>query len=122
MEGNVAHDAHLFANGEWQFIGKKNKTLGRDKYLKKCLTFFRYTKIRQKVEENLHICYIKHAKNDHFKSGKGLGNHSKYFIVDDLCSYTGSQNIYVCDLAEWGVIVDDSVLTAKILQDYWRPL
>lgn len=80
------------------------------------------TKIRQKVEENLRICYIKHAKNDHFKSGKGLGNHSKYFIVDDLCSYTGSQNLYVCDLAEWGVIVDDSAFTAKMLQDYWRPL
>jgi len=42
--------------------------------------------------------------------------------VDDICSYTGSQNIYVCDLAEWGLIIDDSAVTAQMIQDYWKPL
>ena len=49
-------------------------------------------------------------------------NHSKYIIVDDVCSYTGSQNLYVSNLAEWGVIVDDAKLTAKMLEDYWNPM
>jgi len=70
------------------------------------------SKIRQLVEENLRLCYKKHPK----------ANHAKYFIVDDLCSYTGSQNLYVCDLAEWGVIIDDSAVTAHMLQDYWKPM
>jgi len=30
-----------------------------------------------------------------------MGNHSKHFIVDDIATYIGSQNLYVCDLAEW---------------------
>jgi len=80
------------------------------------------SKIRQLVEENLRICYIKHAKNPSFGNGIGVANHAKYFIVDDICSYTGSQNIYVCDLAEWGLIIDDSAVTAQMIQDYWKPL
>jgi len=78
--------------------------------------------LRQKVEDNLRICYVKHAKKDTFISGVGVGSHAKYFIVDDLCSYTGSQNLYVSDLAEWGVVIDDSTVTAQMIDDYWKPL
>lgn len=48
--------------------------------------------------------------------------HSKFFIVDDVCSYTGSQNLYVCDLAEWGVLVDDQEQTQKMMEEYWNPM
>ena len=43
-------------------------------------------------------------------------------MVDDQCSYTGSQNLYVCDLAEWGVVVDDKASNEKILKDFWNPM
>mmetsp|Transcript_24854 Transcript_24854/g.44715 ORF Transcript_24854/g.44715 Transcript_24854/m.44715 type:complete len:544 (+) Transcript_24854:63-1694(+) len=78
--------------------------------------------LRQKVEDNLRICYIRHGSGNAYPSGRQIANHTKYFIVDDVCSYTGSQNMYVCDLAEWGVIIDDAEITEKMLGDYWNPL
>ena len=48
--------------------------------------------------------------------------HAKHFIVDDVCTYIGSQNLYICDLAEWGVVVDDAEATKKIIREYWQPM
>lgn len=78
--------------------------------------------LRQKVEDNLRICYIRHASGNKYIDGKEVSNHSKFFIIDDVCSYTGSQNLYVADLAEWGVIIDDVDVTNKMIEDYWFPL
>jgi len=78
--------------------------------------------LRQKVEDNLRISYIRHKAGKCYASGMEVSNHSKYFIVDDVCSYTGSQNLYVCDLAEWGVLIDDANITAKMMEDYWNPM
>ena len=80
------------------------------------------SELRKKVEENLRICFIRHAKSSTYKDGLNIGNHSKYFIIDDIASYTGSQNLYVCDLAEWGVMIDDAGETKKMMKDYWNPL
>ena len=33
-----------------------------------------------------------------------------------------SQNIYICDLAEWGVLIDDEATTKKIMEEYWNPM
>jgi phosphatidylserine/phosphatidylglycerophosphate/cardiolipin synthase-like enzyme len=61
--------------------------------------------IRKKVEDNLRICFIRHVNNKNKHSdGMNIGLHSKYFIIDDIASYTGSQNLYECDLAEWGML------------------
>ena len=78
--------------------------------------------LRQKVEDNLFICYIRHDKKDSYENGERIGNHCKYFIVDDMISYTGSQNLYECDLAEWGVLIDDVKMTAKMIDGYWKPM
>ena len=78
--------------------------------------------LRQKVEDNLRICYIRHAGGKHYTSGEEVSNHSKFFIVDDVCSYTGSQNLYICDLAEWGVVIDDEHVTAQMMEEYWNPM
>ncbi len=51
-----------------------------------------------------------------------IGNHAKFFIVDDVAFYLGSQNLYEADLAEWGVIVDSPEMTAEILTEYWDPM
>jgi len=79
-------------------------------------------------QEKLMISFIRHkGGNTYFREKEDektieISNHAKYVIVDDICSYTGSQNLYLCDLAEWGVIIDDANITAKMLEDYWNPL
>jgi phosphatidylserine/phosphatidylglycerophosphate/cardiolipin synthase-like enzyme len=78
--------------------------------------------LRQKVEENLRVCFIRHDKSSVYSDGGNIGLHSKFFIVDDVASYTGSQNLYECDLAEWGVVVDDADATAKMMSEYWTPM
>ena len=44
---------------------------------------------------------------------------AKHFIIDDICCYIGSQNLYICDLAEWGVVIDDAPSVKKIKEEYW---
>jgi phosphatidylserine/phosphatidylglycerophosphate/cardiolipin synthase-like enzyme len=80
------------------------------------------SELRKKVEENLRICYIRHKKTDAYQSGEKIGNHTKFFMVDDVTSYTGSQNLYVSDLAEWGVIIDSAARTKEMMEDYWNPM
>jgi len=48
--------------------------------------------------------------------------HSKHFIVDDVSTYIGSQNLYMCDLAEWGVIIDSEAEVKKIKEEYFDPM
>jgi len=60
--------------------------------------------------------------NEYPDDGGFIANHTKYFIVDDVCSYTGLQNMYVCDLAEWGVVIDDVDVTSRMIDEYWDPL
>jgi phosphatidylserine/phosphatidylglycerophosphate/cardiolipin synthase-like enzyme len=47
---------------------------------------------------------------------------AKHFIVDDICCYIGSQNLYICDLAEWGVVIDDPRQVQSIKAQYWDPM
>ena len=51
-----------------------------------------------------------------------VGLHSKFFIIDDICTYVGSQNLYQFDLAEWGVVIDNKSKTAEIKQQLWTPV
>ena len=36
-----------------------------------------------------------------------------------MCCYIGSQNLYTCDLAEWGVVIDSEEVVTNIKQQYW---
>ena len=47
---------------------------------------------------------------------------AKHFIVDDICTYIGSQNLYICDLAEWGVVIDHPEQVQSIKAQYWDPM
>lgn len=78
--------------------------------------------LRKKVAENLRVCFIKQAQGNAYSDGTTIGLHSKHFIIDNVACYTGSQNLYVCDLAEWGVIVDHEETTQKILREVWNPM
>lgn len=77
------------------------------------------SELRQKVTDNLRVCFLKDSTGDMWKDGKKMGLHSKHFIVDDICCYVGSQNLYICDLAEWGVVIDDEAAVTKIMEEYW---
>ena len=89
------------------------------------------TIIKEKIiGKKLIISYIRHkGGNTYYQDEKEEGeedneiyNHPKFFIIDDVCSYTGSQNLYRSDLAEWGIIIDDADITAQMMEDYWNPL
>ena len=51
-----------------------------------------------------------------------LGMHAKHVIVDDIATYIGSQNLYNCNNAEWGIIVDSEEETKTLLKEYWIPM
>jgi phosphatidylserine/phosphatidylglycerophosphate/cardiolipin synthase-like enzyme len=78
--------------------------------------------LRKKVEENLRVCFIRRKVGNKYETGMTLGMHAKHFIVDDVCTYIGSQNLYICDLAEWGVVVDHKEQVKKLKAEYWDPL
>jgi len=79
-------------------------------------------RLRKMVQENLRVCYIKQGGKNQWSDGGTLGNHAKHFIIDDQCYYIGSQNLYVCDLAEWGILIDDKEQTKKCMSEYWKPM
>jgi len=82
-----------------------------------------HDRLRETVEKNLRICYIRCQRGERtYSDGSLMGLHSKHFIVDDVCCYIGSQNLYICDLAEWGVVIDDAKAVGDIKKRYWDQL
>ena len=79
-------------------------------------------KLRAMIKDNLRICFVRHGKSSKYQDGKTIGLHSKHFIVDDICCYIGSQNLYMCDLAEWGIVVDSKEEVKTIMNDYFIPM
>lgn len=78
--------------------------------------------LREKVSSNLRVCFIKNESGNAWEDDMTLGLHSKHFIIDDVAAYIGSQNLYVCDLAEWGVLIDDEETIQKFMAEYWTPM
>lgn len=79
--------------------------------------------LRKKVTDNLRVSYLRgSATGQRWEDGMTLALHSKHFVVDDVCCYVGSQNLYICDLAEWGVVVDSPAATKQIMDQYWNPM
>jgi len=78
--------------------------------------------LRKKVNENLRVCFIRMKRGKDYQDGMTIGLHAKHFIIDDVAAYIGSQNLYVCDLAEWGVLIDDADTVAKMMDQFWNPL
>lgn len=78
--------------------------------------------LRILVKDNLRVCYIKQGKKNGWADGLTMGMHAKHFIIDDRCYYVGSQNLYIADLAEWGLVIDDEAQTTKMMSEYWGPM
>ena len=56
------------------------------------------------------------------QGSKSFGGHSKFWLVDGIAFYVGSQNLYPNNLAEWGLIVDDTKTAATTKVQFWDPL
>lgn len=78
--------------------------------------------LREKLQEKLRVCYLRGEHGRTYEDGTRMALHSKHFIVDEQACYIGSQNLYVCDLAEWGVIIDHAVTVKQIMSEYWWPM
>jgi len=78
--------------------------------------------IKKKLVYHLRICGLKNKRGNEWQTGKKVGLHSKFFIVDDVCTYIGSQNLYIFDLAEWGVMIDDKNKIAELMASLWNPM
>eukprot|EP00581_Thalassiosira_minuscula_P020018 CAMPEP_0183714334 /NCGR_PEP_ID=MMETSP0737-20130205/8881_1 /TAXON_ID=385413 /ORGANISM="Thalassiosira miniscula, Strain CCMP1093" /LENGTH=671 /DNA_ID=CAMNT_0025943241 /DNA_START=123 /DNA_END=2138 /DNA_ORIENTATION=- len=78
--------------------------------------------LRQKVSDNLRVCFIREECGNTWEDGMTMGMHAKHFIIDDIALYIGSQNLYVCDLAEWGVVIDDEEKVKAMMDEYWNPM
>jgi len=78
--------------------------------------------LKTKVKENLRVCFLRNKSGNEWASGNKVGLHSKVFIVDEVCTYVGSQNLYLFDLAEWGVAIDDEKKTSEIMESLWNPM
>jgi phosphatidylserine/phosphatidylglycerophosphate/cardiolipin synthase-like enzyme len=78
--------------------------------------------LRAKVNDNLRVAFLRQERGNMWADGQSVGMHAKHFIVDDTTTYIGSQNLYVCDLAEWGVVIDDEEQTKKFMEEYWNPM
>jgi hypothetical protein len=80
-------------------------------------------RLRELISENLRVTYMR-STGGLCDSNKNriTGNHAKFFMVDDVSYYIGSQNLYIANLAEWGIIVDDEAQTKKVIAEYWEPV
>ena len=81
--------------------------------LKNSILMQQNDKIENKMRDHVRLCFISisirnkccHIWPD--LRGKTIGLHSKVFIIDNLCYYVGSQNLYLFDLCEFDVAVDE---------------
>ena len=79
------------------------------------------TNSRALLCEKFNIAKLRFSEDDTWSDNVGIGNHSKFFVVDDQAFYLGSQNFYVSNLSEFGLIIDDQEVTADILDVYFNP-
>ncbi len=71
---------------------------------------------------HLHLAPYRFGPDETWPGGKPIGNHSKFWMVDDRYFYIGSDNLYPVDLQEFGYIVDDPAAAAELLHVYWDKL
>jgi len=119
IPGNCSPTEACYGNG-WSCVDVASEIIKR---IQKQFPDAHDGDLRQTVAENLRVCFLKSPKGgQHYKDGQTLGLHSKCFIVDDICCYIGSQNLYLCDLAEWGVVIDDADSVQNLKTQYWDPM
>lgn len=72
--------------------------------------------------EQLHLAPLRWFAGPSWPGGEQVANHAKMVVTDEVAFYVGSQNLYPANLAEFGLIVDDEMMTLDLLQQYWDPM
>jgi phosphatidylserine/phosphatidylglycerophosphate/cardiolipin synthase-like enzyme len=72
--------------------------------------------------QHFHLAPFRFSSDAEWPGKAPIGNHGKFWMVDDRYFYIGSDNLYPVDLQEFGYIVDDAAAAAEIKRDYWNPL
>lgn len=70
------------------------------------------------VCSKLRLAHLRMGDTESWPGGATYANHAKVIVVDDRAFYLGSQNAYVANLAEFGMIVDDASTTRRFVQSY----
>ena len=81
-----------------------------------------YADVVERVRDNLRFASLRFSEDANWDDGEGVGNHAKFLIADDQAAYIGSQNLYVAQLAEHGVLIDDAETVSRIIEAYWSPM
>lgn len=116
--GNLT-PAETFGNG-WTCVDVASEII---KAIRKVYPSATDAQLKKKLEKHLRICYLRRKSGTTWDDGVDtLGLHAKHFIIDDICTYIGSQNLYSCDLAEWGVFIDHVATVEKFKGEYWNPM
>jgi phosphatidylserine/phosphatidylglycerophosphate/cardiolipin synthase-like enzyme len=71
---------------------------------------------------HVHLAPLRFGPDASWPGGKAIGNHAKFWMVDDRVFYIGSDNLYPINLQEFGYIVDDRKAAAELIDAYWNPL
>lgn len=70
----------------------------------------------------LHIAPFRFGPDATWPGNIPIGNHGKFWMVDDQVFYIGSDNFYPVDLQEFGFIVDSRAAAAEFRREYWNHL
>ena len=81
-----------------------------------------YADVVERVRDNLRFASLRFSEDASWEGGENIGNHAKFLIADDQAAYIGSQNLYVAQLAEHGVLIDDAETVSRIIETYWSPM
>jgi Phospholipase D Active site motif len=71
---------------------------------------------------HFHLAPLRFGPDPTWPGNHPIGNHGKFWMVDDRYFYIGSDNLYPVDLQEFGYILDDRAAAAALRRDYWDPL
>jgi phosphatidylserine/phosphatidylglycerophosphate/cardiolipin synthase-like enzyme len=71
---------------------------------------------------HFHLAPFRFGPDATWPGNHPIGNHGKFWMVDDRYFYIGSDNLYPVDLQEFGYILDDRAAAAQLRRDYWDPL
>jgi phosphatidylserine/phosphatidylglycerophosphate/cardiolipin synthase-like enzyme len=77
---------------------------------------------QQIAAQRLSVATFRYSADATYPLNMPIGNHAKTVIVDDAAFYIGSQNMYTCDLNEFGFIVEDAAAAQSYVTNYWTPL
>lgn len=74
------------------------------------------------INSHFKVASFRYSPDETYPKDSPIPNHAKTFMVDDTVFYIGSQNQYVCNLNEFGYIVEDAAKAGEYITAYWNPL